>query len=117
MWLMLQCDEPDDFVIATGETHTVRELCDRAFARTGVELAWEGSGVDERGVDKATGSVRVEIDPRYFRPTEVELLLVDASKAKEKLGWSPSTAFGELVDLMVDADLDLAATEARLGAK
>jgi GDPmannose 4,6-dehydratase len=117
MWLMLQCEEPDDFVIATGETHTVRELCDRAFARTGVELAWEGSGVDERGIDKATGNVRVEIDPRYFRPTEVELLLGDASKAKKKLGWSPSTAFGELVDLMVDADLELAATEARLGAK
>ncbi|HEV7487108.1 MAG TPA: GDP-mannose 4,6-dehydratase [Thermoanaerobaculia bacterium] len=117
MWLMLQCDEPDDFVIATGETHTVRELCDRAFARTGVELVWEGSGVDERGIDKATGNVRVEIDPRYFRPTEVELLLGDATKAKEKLGWSPRTAFAELVDLMVDADLELAATEARLGAK
>ncbi|MEA2345384.1 MAG: GDPmannose 4,6-dehydratase, partial [Thermoanaerobaculia bacterium] len=117
MWLMLQQDDPQDFVIATGETHTVRELCDRAFARTGVELAWEGSGVAERGIDKATGNVRVEIDPRYFRPTEVELLLGDARKAKKKLGWSPSTAFGELVDLMVDADLELAATEARLGAK
>jgi GDPmannose 4,6-dehydratase len=117
MWLMLQCDEPEDFVIATGETHTVRELCDRAFARTGVELAWEGSGVDERGIDKESGNVRVEIDPRYFRPTEVEILLGDATKAKEKLGWTPRTAFVDLIDLMVDADLELAATESRLTAK
>ena len=117
MWLMLQCDEPDDFVIATGETHTVRELCDRAFARTGVTLAWEGSGDAECGIDTKSGNVRVEIDPRYFRPTEVELLLGDASKAKAKLGWSPRTNFADLIDLMVDADLELAAGEAHLAAK
>jgi len=117
MWLMLQCDEPEDFVIATGETHTVRELCDRAFARTGVTLRWEGSGAEERGIDAQSGQVRVEIDPRYFRPTEVELLLGDAAKAKAKLGWSPRTTFAELIDLMVDADLELAAGEAHLAAK
>jgi len=117
MWLMLQQDDPEDFVIATGETHTVRELCDRAFARTGVTLAWEGSGDAERGIDTKTGTVRVEIDPRYFRPTEVELLLGDAAKAKAKLGWSPRTNFADLIDLMVDADLELAAGEAHLAAK
>jgi GDPmannose 4,6-dehydratase len=117
MWMMLQQDQPEDFVIATGETHTVRELCERAFARTGVELAWEGSDGAEVGIDRATGIERVKMDPRYLRPTEVELLLGDASKAKEKLGWTPSTTFHELVDLMVDADLELAAGEARLAAK
>jgi GDPmannose 4,6-dehydratase len=117
MWLMLQCGEPEDFVIATGETHTVRELCDRAFGRTGVTLAWEGRGAEERGIDTKSGDVRVEIDPRYFRPTEVELLLGDAAKAKAKLGWSPRTTFADLIDLMVDADLELAAGEAHLAAK
>jgi GDPmannose 4,6-dehydratase len=117
MWLMLQQDQPDDFVIGTGETHTVRELCDRAFDRAGIELAWEGSGADERGVDRKTGDVRVEIDRRYLRPTEVELLLGDATKAKQKLGWTPHTSFGELIDLMVDADLDLAAREAHLAVR
>jgi GDPmannose 4,6-dehydratase len=112
MWLMLQQDEPDDFVIATGETHTVREFCDLAFARAGIQLEWQGSGEDERGIDRATGNVRVEIDPRYLRPAEVELLLGDASKAREALGWSPRTTFPELVDLMVDHDLALAADEA-----
>ncbi len=117
MWRMLQQDVPEDFVIATGQTHMVRELCNRAFARTGVELAWEGANAAERGIDRRTGAVRVEIDPGYYRPTEVELLLGDASKAKEKLGWSPRTTFAELVDLMVDADLELAAVEARLRAR
>jgi len=114
MWRMLQQDEPEDFVIATGRTHTVREMCTRAFARAGVALEWRGAGLQERGVDAATGATRVEIDPRYLRPTEVDSLLGDASKAKEKLGWFPSTSFEELVDLIVDADVDLAQREARL---
>jgi len=117
MWLMLQQNEPDDFVIATGETHTVRELCDRAFARTGIELTWKGSGSEECGVDRKSGDVCVQIDPRYMRPTEVELLLGDATKAKQKLGWTPRTTFADLVDLMVDADLETAVAEARLSAK
>jgi GDPmannose 4,6-dehydratase len=114
MWRMLQQDEPEDYVIATGETHTVREMCARAFARGGMTLQWRGTGFDEAGVDAATGETRVSIDPRYLRPTEVDLLLGDPSKAKAKLGWVPSTSFHELVDLMVDADLQLAAHEAVL---
>jgi len=117
MWLMLQQDQPEDFVIATGETHTVRELCDRAFTRAGIELVWEGNGADEHGVDRKTGKVRVEIDRRYMRPTEVELLLGDSTKAKQKLGWTPRTTFGELIDVMVDADLELAAAEAHLAER
>jgi GDPmannose 4,6-dehydratase len=114
MWLMLQQDQPEDFVIATGETRTVRELCDRAFTRAGIVLEWRGEGAGEKGIDRASGNVVVEIDPRYFRPSEVELLLGDASKAKEKLGWSPKTSFAELVDMMVDHDLQLAKDEAIL---
>jgi GDPmannose 4,6-dehydratase len=114
MWMMLQHDEAEDYVIATGETHTVRELCDRAFARAGMELEWRGSGAEEKGFERGTGRVLVELDPRYLRPTEVDLLLGDASKAKQKLGWTPKTTFGEIVDLMVDADLELAADEAHL---
>jgi len=108
MWLMLQHDQPDDFVIATGETHTVREFCERAFARAGMELEWRGSGLEEEGVDRRSGKTVVAIDPRYLRPTEVEILLGDASKAKAALGWSPRTSFSGLVDLMVDADMRLA---------
>ena len=115
MWRMLQHDQPEDFVIATGETHTVRELCDLSFARAGMQLEWRGEGFEEKGVDRATGKVVVEIDPRYLRPTEVELLLGDASKAREKLGWEPQTTFAQLVELMTDADLALAAAEARTG--
>ena len=114
MWLMLQQDEPEDFVIATGETHTVRRFCELAFARAGIGLEWRGDGFDERGVDPDTGRVLIEIDPRYLRPTEVDLLLGDASKAREKLGWTPRTSFEELVDLMVDGDLRLAEDERRL---
>ena len=117
MWLMLQHDEPDDFVIATGETHSVRELCDLSFARAGIELEWRGSDAGEHAVDKANGRTLIEIDPRYFRPTEVDLLLGDASKAKEKLGWAPRTGFRELVDLMTDSDLRLADDEAHLEQK
>ena len=116
MWRMLQQDEPDDYVIATGETHTVREMCTRAFERAGIHIEWRGEGFEERGIDTRTGAVRVEIDPRYLRPTEVDLLLGDPSKAKAKLGWTPSTSFHELVDLMVDADIELAEREARLQA-
>jgi GDPmannose 4,6-dehydratase len=114
MWLMLQQPEPKDYVIATGETHSVRELCTRAFARTGITLEWRGTGTDEKGIDANDGRVLVEIDPRYFRPTEVDVLLGDASLAKRELGWEPKVSFGELIDLMVDADLQLAANEAKL---
>jgi len=107
MWLMLQQPEADDFVIATGEMHTVREFCDLAFKEAGIELHWEGSGVEERGIDVATNRVLVEVDPKYFRPCEVEQLLGDPSKAKEKLGWNPTkTSFKELVRLMVQHDLE-----------
>jgi GDPmannose 4,6-dehydratase len=113
MWLMLQQEQPEDFVIATGETHSVREFCERAFARAGFRLAWRGEGLDEEGFDAESGRVLIRIDPRYLRPTEVDILLGDASKAREKLGWEPRTTFQELVELMVDADLELAAGEAR----
>jgi GDPmannose 4,6-dehydratase len=116
MWMMLQQEQPDDYVIATGETHTVREFCERSFAAAGLRLRWEGSGLDEKGIDAASGRVLVEVDPRYFRPSEVELLLGDASKARRELGWTPRTSFPELVELMMAADLELAAREARLKA-
>jgi GDPmannose 4,6-dehydratase len=114
MWRMLQQDEPEDFVIATGQTWSVREFCERAFRRAGIEIVWRGEGSSEQGVERESGNVRVEIDPRYFRPTEVDLLLGDAGKAREKLGWTPETSFADLVDLMVDADVRLAADEAHL---
>ena len=114
MWRMLQQDVAEDFVIATGETHTVREFCDLAFGRAGIALQWRGEDFQEQGIDAATGRVLVEVDPRYLRPTEVERLLGDATKAKEKLGWTPTTSFGELVELMTDTDLALAADEARM---
>ena len=108
MWLILQQPEPDDYVIATGEYHTVREFATLAFARAGIELQWQGSGLDEKGVDAATGRVLVEVDPRFFRPAEVEQLRGDPSKAREKLGWNPTkTSFEELVNRMVDADIKL----------
>jgi GDPmannose 4,6-dehydratase len=113
MWRMLQQETPEDYVIATGETHTVREMCDVAFARAGFDLEWRGEGDGEHGVDRKSGRTMVAIDPRYFRPTEVDLLLGDATKAKEKLGWTPQTSFRELVELMVDADVVLAEREAR----
>jgi GDPmannose 4,6-dehydratase len=113
MWLMLQHDQPDDFVIASGETHTVREFCDLSFARAGIELEWRGSGLEETGIDRRTGKRVVEVDPRYFRPTEVEMLLGDASKARKALGWTNKTSFPQLVDLMVDADVARAAAESK----
>ena len=106
MWLILQQDEPDDFVIATGEYHSVREFTTLAFRRAGIELEWQGEGVDEKGIDKATGKVLVEVDPKYFRPCEVEQLLGNPTKAKEKLGWNPrKTSFEELINIMVDNDI------------
>ena len=105
MWRMLQQDEPDDYVLATGETVTVRHFVDMAFAETGVTLRWEGEGVDEKGYDADDGRLLVEVDPRYFRPTEVDLLIGDPSKAHEKLGWKHSTSVEELAREMVRADL------------
>ena len=106
MWLMLQHDTPEDFVIATGEQHSVREFTERAFYEAGIDLRWEGEGVEERGIDIATGRVLVEVDPKYFRPAEVETLLGDPTKAKELLGWNPSkTSFEELVRIMVRHDV------------
>ncbi|EFA01082.1 GDP-mannose 4,6 dehydratase [Tribolium castaneum] len=107
MWLMLQQPEPDDFVIASGETHSVREFVEAAFRHVGKEILWEGSGVDEVGKEKDTGVVRVRINPRYFRPTEVDLLLGDASKARSKFNWAPKVSFPELVKDMMEADIDL----------
>ncbi len=106
MWLILQQPEPDDFVIATGEYHTVREFCTLAFHHVGIELEWRGDGLDEQGIDRKTGRVLVEVDPKYFRPAEVEQLLGDPSKAKAKLGWNPrKTSFEDLVKIMVDHDM------------
>ncbi|HEX3580274.1 MAG TPA: GDP-mannose 4,6-dehydratase [Thermoanaerobaculia bacterium] len=113
MWLMLQQSEPDDFVIATGETRTVRQFCEMAFAEAGLHIVWKGTGIDEKGVDAQSGKILVEIDPRYFRPTEVDLLIGDASKAQAKLGWKPKTSFEELVRLMVTYDTELARRELR----
>lgn len=107
MWLMLQHDTPEDFVIATGEMRTVREFCTKAFKVAEVDIVWEGSGVDEKGIDKATGNVLVEVDPKYFRPAEVEQLLGNPTKAKTLLGWNPTkTSFDELVEIMVKSDLE-----------
>ena len=114
MWLMLQQSEPDDYVIATGEGHSVRELCELAFAKGGFALEWKGEGEKERGIDAKSGRVLIEIDPRYFRPTEVDDLRGDASKARERLGWKPRTTFAELVAMMVDSDMSLAEREARM---
>ena len=106
MWMILQHDTPEDFVIATGEMHTVREFCTLAFAKAGITLRWEGTGVDEKGIDVATGRVLVEVDPKYFRPSEVEQLLGDPTKAKTLLGWNPTkTSFEELISIMVEHDM------------
>jgi GDPmannose 4,6-dehydratase len=109
MWLMLQHDTPEDFVIATGEAHSVREFCTLAFREAGVSLRWEGSGVEEKGIDMDTGRVIVEVDPKYFRPAEVDLLLGDPTKAKKLLGWNPNkTSFEQLVKIMVEHDMRFA---------
>ncbi len=109
MWLILQAERPDDWVVGTGEEHSVREFCELAFSCVGVELEWQGSGTDEVGVDRATGARRVVVNPRYFRPAEVERLLADASKVKRELGWQPKIGFEELVRMMVDSDLEATA--------
>ena len=107
MWLILQHDVPEDFVIATGEMHTVREFATLAFKEAGIELRWEGEGVNEKGIDVATGKSLVEVDPKYFRPSEVEQLLGDPTKAKTLLGWDPrKTSFEELVSIMVRHDME-----------
>lgn len=106
MWLILQQPEPDDYVIATGEYHSVREFTTLAFERAGIALDWQGEGLDEKGIDRATGRVLVEVDPRFFRPAEVEQLLGNPAKARERLGWNPTrTPFRTLVERMVDHDL------------
>jgi GDPmannose 4,6-dehydratase len=104
MWMMLNTEEPDDYVVCTGETHSVRDFCDLAFGRTGTKLSWQGEGAEEQGVDQ-NGRVLVRVDPKYFRPTEVDTLLGDASKARDQLGWKPKMSFEELVHSMVDADM------------
>jgi GDPmannose 4,6-dehydratase len=104
MWLMLQQPEPDDYVLATGETHTVREFADHAFRELGIELDWHDSGADEKGIDSGTGKVLVAVDPDYYRPTEVDLLIGNPEKARNKLGWEPKIRFEELVGLMARSD-------------
>jgi GDPmannose 4,6-dehydratase len=109
MWRMLQQDEPRDYVLATNETHTVREFVELAFAEVGIEIEWKGTGEDEKGYDKQTGRLLVEVDPRYFRPAEVELLWGDATKAETELGWERKVSFRKLVEMMVDEDMKLIA--------
>ena len=111
MWLMLQQDKPDDYVMATGVTTTVRDFITMAFKEVGITLRWEGKGIDEKGIDTETGKVLVEIDPRYFRPAEVELLIGDPTKAYKALGWKPKVQLPELVKMMVENDLNLAKKE------
>jgi GDPmannose 4,6-dehydratase len=106
MWRILQANEADDFVLATNETHSVKEFIEESFRYFGEEILWKGKGVDEKGILKSSGKIVVEIDPRYFRPTEVDILMGDPSKAKEKLGWTPKTTFKELVKIMVKADFE-----------
>ncbi len=117
MWLILQQNEPDDFVIGTGQSYTVRQLVERVFGYVGIEIEWRGKGLEERGVVRSVdrkwndvlklNDVIIEIDPRYFRPTEVENLQADITKARERLGWEPRTSFDELIKIMVDYDLKM----------
>ncbi len=107
MWLMLQQDKPDDYILATGESHSVRELVEEAGRILGFDIIWKGKGQNEKGIDKKTGKTLVEIDPHYYRPAEVDVLLGDASKARKKLGWKPKVKFKDLIRIMVDADIAL----------
>jgi len=111
MWRMLQQDEPDDYCLATGESHSVREFVELSFKHAGQTIKWQGTGLDEVGLDADTGDVLIEIDPRYFRPTEVEELLGDPSKAREKLGWEHKTSFEQLVKEMLDNDMNIVSEE------
>ncbi|HBB43180.1 MAG TPA: GDP-mannose 4,6-dehydratase [Treponema sp.] len=112
MWLILQQEKPDDFVVATGEQHSVREFCLLAFKEAGIDIEFKGEGVDEKGFDKKTGEVLIEVDPKYFRPAEVETLLGDPTKAKTRLGWNPTkTSFPELVHIMMQHDMDYVKNE------
>jgi GDPmannose 4,6-dehydratase len=105
MWLMLQHKEPDDYVVATGETHSVREFVGQAFKHIGIDIVWEGEGIKEKGIDRKRGKVFVEISPEFFRPAEVNILLGDSSKIRERLGWQPRTKFEDIVGIMVGADI------------
>ncbi len=106
MWLMLQQDKPVDYVIATGKTYTIREFVELAFKEVGIEIKWMGEGVNEKGIDKATGKELVLVNPKYFRPAEVELLWGDPSKAMNELNWEPKTSLEELVKIMIKYDLE-----------
>jgi len=106
MWLMLQQEKPDDYVVATGETHSVREFVEKAFRCGGFSIRWEGKGEDEVGIDEKSGKVLIRVDPKYYRPTEVDLLLGDPTKAKNILKWETKISFQELVDEMVNSDID-----------
>jgi GDPmannose 4,6-dehydratase len=111
MWLMLQQKTPDDYLLATNETHTVREFIEESAKTLGMKIAWKGKGSKEKGVDKNTGRVIIEIDPLYFRPAEVDILIGDYSKAEKKLGWKPKVTFKELAKIMTLNDLELARKE------
>ena len=106
MWQMLQQEQADDYLLATGETHSVREFVELAFQEVGVELVWQGKNETEQGIDRATGKVLVEVDPNHYRPTEVDILIGNPEKAKQKLGWQPRTNFYELIKIMVHADVE-----------
>ena len=105
MWRILQQEKPGDYVLATNETHTVREFVELAFKEVGIDLKWQGTGVDEKGIDKKTGKVLVDVNPKYFRPAEVELLWGDCTKAEKELGWKRKVSFKGLVSMMVDSDM------------
>lgn len=107
MWMMLQLEKPDDFVIATGETHSVREFVEESFKFIGREIVWQGEGIDEVGIEKDTSIVRVRVNPKYFRPTEVDLLQGDSSKARKELKWTPKVTFKKLIKDMMEADIEL----------
>ncbi len=112
MWRMLQAETPNDYVVASGETHTVREFCEKSFRAAGIPLEWRGTGAEEKGHDARDGRILIEVDPKYFRPAEVDLLLGDPSRARAELGWSQKVTFDGLVGMMVESDLALARREA-----